>query len=124
MTPAVLDETLEKRMRDAEIDVAREFESLDRELVHSQFERVSNELLRNATVTDFVPVLARRHAREALRSMPAARPARSVVEAAAAAQNAAAPKGSRVEGEPTARAQASHRPPGVGCRSMEMGVGW
>ena len=71
MTPAVLDETLEKRMRDAETDVAREFESLDRELVHSQFERVSSDLLRNATVTDFVPVLARRHAREALRSMPA-----------------------------------------------------
>jgi hypothetical protein len=71
LTPAVLDETLEKRMRDAEIDVAREFESLDRELVHAQFERVSNDLLRNATVTDFVPVLARRHAREALRSMPA-----------------------------------------------------
>jgi hypothetical protein len=72
LTPAVLDETLEKRMKDAEIDVAREFDSLDRELVHAQFERVSSDLLRNATVTDFVPVLARRHAREALRSLPEA----------------------------------------------------
>lgn len=72
MTPAVLDETLEKRMKDAEIDVAREFDSLDRELVHAQFERVSGDLLRNATVTDFVPVLARRHVREVLRAMPAA----------------------------------------------------
>jgi hypothetical protein len=72
LTPAVLDETLEKRMKEAETDVAREFESLDRELVHAQFERVSSALLRNATVTDFVPVLARRHVREVLRSMPAA----------------------------------------------------
>ena len=72
MTPAVLDETLEKRMKDAETDVAREFDSLDRALVHAQFERVSSDLLRNATVTDFVPVLARRHVREALRAMPAA----------------------------------------------------
>ena len=72
MTPAVLDETLEKRMKDAETDVAREFHSLDRELVRAQFERVSSDLLRNATVTDFVPVLARRHVREVLRSMPAA----------------------------------------------------
>ena len=71
MTPSVLDETLEKRMRDAEIDVAREFESLDREFVHSQFVRWSSDLLRNATVTDFVPVLVHRHVREALRSMPA-----------------------------------------------------
>ena len=72
MPPAVLDETLEKRMKDAETDVAREFDSLDRELVRAQFERISSDLLRNATVTDFVPVLARRHAREILRSMPAA----------------------------------------------------
>jgi hypothetical protein len=70
--PAVLDETLEKRMKDAETDVAREFDSLDRELVRAQFERVSSDLLRNATVTDFVPVLARRHVREVLRSLPAA----------------------------------------------------
>ena len=46
--------------------------SLDRELVRAQFERVSSDLLRNATVTDFVPVLVRRHVREALRSIPAA----------------------------------------------------
>jgi hypothetical protein len=72
LTPAVLDETLEKRMKEAETDVAREFDSLDRELVRAQFERVSSDLLRNATVTDFVPVLARRHVREALRSLPAA----------------------------------------------------
>ena len=71
MTPAVLDETFEKRMRQAEIDVAREFESLDPELVHAQFERVAGELLRNARVTDFVPVLAQRQVRDILKSMPA-----------------------------------------------------
>jgi hypothetical protein len=72
LTPAVLDETLEKRMKDAETDVAREFESIDRELVRAHFERVSGDLLRDATVTDFVPLLARRHVREVLRSMPVA----------------------------------------------------
>lgn len=72
MTPAVLDETLGKRMKDAETDVAREFDSLDRALVRAHFERVSSDLLRNATVTDFVPVLVRRHVREVLRSIPAA----------------------------------------------------
>ncbi len=69
---AVLDETLEKRMKQAEQDVAREFESLDQTFVKAAFERVSGDLLRNATVTDFVPVLARRHVRELLRSMPGA----------------------------------------------------
>jgi hypothetical protein len=72
LTPAVLDETLEKRMKDAETDVVREFHSIDRELVRAHFERVSSDLLRNATVTDFVPVLARRHVREVLRSIPVA----------------------------------------------------
>jgi hypothetical protein len=71
LTPAVLDETFEKRMKAAETDVAREFDSFDRELVRAQFERVSSDLLRNATVTDFVPVLVRRHVREILKSMPA-----------------------------------------------------
>jgi hypothetical protein len=58
-------------MRQAESDVAREFGSLDRELVRAQFERVAGELLRDATVTDFVPVLARRHVRDILKAMPA-----------------------------------------------------
>lgn len=71
MTPAALDETFEKRMRQAESDVAREFESLDRELVRVQFERVAGDLLRDAKVTDFVPVLARRHVREILKAIPA-----------------------------------------------------
>ena len=77
MTPAVLDETFEKRMKDAETDVLREFDSFDRELVHAEFERVSSDLLRNATVTDFVPVLVRREVREILRSMPRAATASS-----------------------------------------------
>lgn len=70
MTPAALDETLEKRMRQAENDVAREFASLDPELVRAQFELVAGELLRNAKVTDFVPVLAQRQVRDILREMP------------------------------------------------------
>jgi hypothetical protein len=67
-----LDETLVNRLKQAELDVAREFGSLDPEVVREQFERVSSELLRDATVTDFVPMLAQRHAREALRSTAAA----------------------------------------------------
>lgn len=71
MTPAALDETFEKRMKQAENDVAREFDSLDRELVRAQFERVAGDLLRDARVTDFVPVLARRRVREILKAIPA-----------------------------------------------------
>ena len=67
-----LDEMFEKRLREAEVDVAREFATLDREVVHREFERIARGLLRDATVPDFVPVLVRRHARDALRSMPAA----------------------------------------------------
>jgi hypothetical protein len=66
------DATLEKRMQQAENDVAREFDSLDRELVHREFERVSEDLLQNARVTDFVPVLVRRHVRENLKLLPPA----------------------------------------------------
>jgi hypothetical protein len=72
LTPAALDETFEKRMRQAETDVAREFASLDPEVVHAEFARVSGDLLREARVTDFVPVLARRHVRDILKAMPAA----------------------------------------------------
>ena len=71
MSPAVLDETFEKRMKQAETDVAREFASLDPEVVRVQFEQVAGDLLRDATITDFVPVLARRHVRDILRAMPA-----------------------------------------------------
>jgi hypothetical protein len=67
----VLDETFEKRMKQAEDDVLREFDSLDHDVVRREFERVSSDLLRNARVTDFVPVLASRKARDVLRDMPA-----------------------------------------------------
>jgi hypothetical protein len=67
-----LDPAFEKRMKQAESEVAREFGMLDPELVRREFARVSDELLRNATVTDFVPVLVHRHVRENLRmSVPA-----------------------------------------------------
>ncbi len=80
MLPAVLDEKFEKRMKQAETDVAREFSALDPELVHEEFRRVADDLLRNARVKDFVPVLARRHVRDHLRSLPAAvQPAPHVV---------------------------------------------
>ena len=76
--PAVAtDATFEKRMQQAENDVAREFDSVDRELVHREFERVSEDLLRNARVTDFVPVLVRRHVRESLKLLPPATTAAS-----------------------------------------------
>ena len=68
---AVVDETFEKRMRQAATEVAREFDSLDPDLVQREFARVSEALLRNATVMDFVPVLAHRHVRENLRARPA-----------------------------------------------------
>ena len=59
-------------MKQAESEVAREFDTLDPEDVHREFARVSDELLRNARVTDFVPVLAHRQVRENLRtSVPA-----------------------------------------------------
>lgn len=71
---AVRDENFEKRMRQAESEVAREFHLLDPELVQQEFARVSEDLLRTATVMDFVPVLVHRHVREnlKLRSAPAA----------------------------------------------------
>ena len=61
-------------MQQAESEVAREFGVLDPELVHREFARVSEDLLRNATVTDFVPVLVHRAVRESLRvrSVPTA----------------------------------------------------
>jgi hypothetical protein len=62
-----LDETLVNRLKQAEKDVAREFGSLDPAVVREQFARVSSDLLRTATVTDFVPVLAQRDVRAALR---------------------------------------------------------
>jgi hypothetical protein len=71
---AELNASLEKRMRQAESEVAREFGTLDPEVVHREFARVTDDLLRNARVTDFVPVLVHRHVRENLRvrSVPAA----------------------------------------------------
>ena len=62
----------EKRMRQAESEVAREFRALDPELVRREFARIADDLMRNATVTDFVPVLVHRHVRETLRSVPTA----------------------------------------------------
>lgn len=67
----LLDEALAIRLKQAETDLARDFESVDREVVRAQFEQVAGDLLRNATVTDFVPVLVRREVREILRAMPA-----------------------------------------------------
>ena len=54
-------------MKQAESEVAREFEALDPEEVRREFARVSDDLLRNARVTDFVPVLVHRQVRESLR---------------------------------------------------------
>lgn len=71
---AELDAVFEKRMKQAENEVAREFRALDPDVVRREFERVSDDLLRNARVTDFVPVLVHRHVRENLRvrSVPTA----------------------------------------------------
>jgi Protein of unknown function (DUF3562) len=66
----VLDETFEKRMLQAETDVAREFGTYDRAVVHQHFEAVSGELLSTARVMDFVPVLAQKRVREILRTLP------------------------------------------------------
>ena len=65
--PVERDENFRKRMQQAESEVAREFDALAPELVRREFARVANELMRNATVTDFVPVLVHRHVRENLR---------------------------------------------------------
>ena len=65
-----LDPAFEKRMKQAESEIAREFHALDPEDVRREFARVSDALLRNARVTDFVPVLVHRHVRENLRVRP------------------------------------------------------
>jgi hypothetical protein len=62
-----LDPAFEKRMKQAESEITREFHALDPEEVRREFARVSDDLLRNARVTDFVPVLVHRHVRENLR---------------------------------------------------------
>lgn len=54
-------------MRQAESEIEREFYTLDADEVRREFARVSEDLLRNARVTDFVPVLVHRHVRENLR---------------------------------------------------------
>jgi hypothetical protein len=64
------DEAFEKRMRQAEADVTREFGWLDPDVVRREFARVTDEILRNARVTDFVPVLVRRQVRENLKLVP------------------------------------------------------
>lgn len=61
------DPAFEKRMKQAESEVAREFHTLDPERVRQEFARVAEELLSTATVMDFVPVLVHRHVRENLR---------------------------------------------------------
>ena len=66
------DTNFEKRMRKAESEVAREFGALDPELVRREFARVTDGLMQNATVMDFVPVLVHRHVRENLRLLPTA----------------------------------------------------
>lgn len=68
---AARDKNFEKRMRQAESEVAREFGQLDPELVHREFARVTDDLLRDARVTDFVPVLVHRHVRENLKASAA-----------------------------------------------------
>jgi hypothetical protein len=64
------DETFEKRLRQAESEVEREFDTLDPELVRREFARITDDLLRDARVTDFVPVLVHKHVRENLRLVP------------------------------------------------------
>jgi hypothetical protein len=54
-------------MRQAESEIEREFHTLDPDDVRREFARVSDDLLREARVTDFVPVLVHRHVRENLR---------------------------------------------------------
>jgi hypothetical protein len=68
----VADEAFEKRMKQAALEVEREFGSLDPDLVRREFTRVSEDLLRNARVTDFVPVIVHRQVRENLRAVPTA----------------------------------------------------
>jgi uncharacterized protein DUF3562 len=62
-----LDPAFEKRMKQAEFEVEREFHTLDPEQVRREFARVADELLSTARVMDFVPVLVHRHVRENLR---------------------------------------------------------
>jgi hypothetical protein len=67
-----LDPAFEKRMKQAESEVEREFAMLDPEQVRREFARVAEELMSRATVTDFVPVLVHRHVRDNLRLVASA----------------------------------------------------
>jgi hypothetical protein len=63
-----LNDSVKKRLRQAEAEVTREFGQLDPDVVRREFARVSDELLATARVTDFVPVLVHRQVREHLRN--------------------------------------------------------
>jgi hypothetical protein len=65
----VLDEDTRTKLDRIRAGVAHEFDRVPRDEVDARFERVVAKLLDDATFGDFVPVLAWRYAREALRTL-------------------------------------------------------
>jgi hypothetical protein len=64
----LLDEQTRTHLDRVRSGVEREFEHLNQQLVDRRFEEISRRLIRDASFGDFVPVLAWRYTREALRA--------------------------------------------------------
>jgi hypothetical protein len=65
-----LDSAIETRLAVTRHGIEDEFDHLPREQVDARFDRIVAQLLDQATLGDFVPVLAWRYAREELRAVP------------------------------------------------------
>jgi hypothetical protein len=64
-----LGDDTKRHLAAVEQDLAREFSSLSTDTVHSEVEKISGQLLSNASFPDFVPLLTRRFARDELDRM-------------------------------------------------------
>jgi hypothetical protein len=65
-----LDEEIRIRLDRTRAGLAREFEHLSQAEVDLRFDQIVAQLLVDATFAEFIPVLAWRYSREALKTMP------------------------------------------------------
>jgi hypothetical protein len=64
-----IDKDMRKHLDRVRGGIAREFEQVPQHEVNERFERIVRQLVSEATFLDFVPVLAWRYSREALRTV-------------------------------------------------------
>ena len=64
-----LDEHTRTHLDQVRSGIAREFDHLPQQEVDARFEAIVSKLVRDATFLDFVPVLAWRYSREAIKTM-------------------------------------------------------